>query len=216
MPNTYIQSILENKHYLIHYIYLRQFLITITFAEDKGHCEHQQQTMPVSILPASQSCPPKQSTMILSLFAHDFASAPCFFDRNMVLSSVESKARQGPCLIYWWHIFPGSLTWTQVTYNCASESPWGKEGGCIKTYLVLNLAMMWLIFDGKLYIHLCISVCMFMHMYVCKCWVHGGILNCSVTTSDHLAEKAIHQSSGGNYDFGISGKTVLVYSKNCL
>lgn len=31
--------------------------------------------------------------------------------------------------------------------------------------------------------------------------------------SDHLAEKAIHQSNGGNYGFVSSGGAVLVYSK---
>ena len=45
---------------------------------------------------------------------------------------------------------------------------------------------MWLIFDHKLYTHLCIRVCMFMHVCVCKCWVHGRILNCSVKEQLHL------------------------------
>lgn len=48
MPNIHV-----NKHCLIHFICLSQLLIAITFAGDKGHCEHQQQTMPVNIFPAS-------------------------------------------------------------------------------------------------------------------------------------------------------------------
>lgn len=49
----FIPNIPVNKHCLMHFIWLSQFLITIRFAEDKGHCEHQQQTMPVNIFPAS-------------------------------------------------------------------------------------------------------------------------------------------------------------------
>lgn len=49
----FIPNILVNKHCLIHFIWLSQCLIAIMFAEEKGHCEHQQQTMPVNIFPAS-------------------------------------------------------------------------------------------------------------------------------------------------------------------
>lgn len=86
--------------------------------------------------------------------------------------------------------------------------------------MVLNLAV-WLIFDGKLYLYLCVYVCicvfMFMHRCVCSCiGVHVSaeylenpkLFSHGTIVSSHLAEKDIHQSSDGNYEFGSSGETV--------
>lgn len=99
-----IPNVLINKLSLIYFIWLSQCLIAITFAEDKGHCKDQQQTMPGNVFPTSWSCPPKDSAMILSLFVLcDLLLLLVFFffffERNMYLSSVESKARQRPYLI---------------------------------------------------------------------------------------------------------------------
>lgn len=67
----------------------------------------------------------------------------------------------------------------------------GRRWRCIKTYLVLNLAL-WLFFFfySKLYIHLSIRVCVYVSMFmnVCahKCWVRRRIPNCSVSEQLHL------------------------------
>lgn len=77
MANICIPNVPVNKHCLTHFIRLSQFLITIALAEDKRHCDYQQQTMPVNIFPGPRTTLPN-SLKCLSLFAHDFASAPLF------------------------------------------------------------------------------------------------------------------------------------------
>lgn len=151
----------------------------------KEHCEDWQQTMPVNVFPASWSCPPKQSAMILSLFAHDFASAACFL--------------KGTCIRPQWNqgktkaLFNLIMTYFSWFYHLnvghALEYLWGKGRKCIKTYLVLNLAL-WLFFFIVncifIWVYVCVCVSMLMHVCAQNCWVCRRIPNCSVSEQLHL------------------------------
>lgn len=89
----------------------------------------------------------------------------------------------------------------------------GEEGALKYTWCWIQQCGSFLVVN---YIFPCVYVRIFMHVCAPKWWVCGRNLKLfskGTIASDRLAEKAIHQSNGGNYGFVSSGGAVLVYSK---
>lgn len=206
MENICIPNIPVNKHCLTHFIWLSQFLITITFAENKGHCDYQQQTMPVNIFPSPQNHPPNvfhylHMTLLLLLYF--------WVEHGFILCGVKGKTKALFNLMMTIYFLILSLELRSSKPVCQNPSEEGEEGGLKHTWCWIHQCGSFLIVNYVVHLCRCVYVCV-------SAWKSLILFTQEIIISKHLEGKAFLQSGGGNSKCGSRGKAVLVYSKACL